>query len=74
MRSQRNFDDDDPEDNTQTCPYCGNVMFNKDGLWICPYCGNVMFNEDRLWICPSYGGNVDPDKNGWDPDYYEPED
>lgn len=41
------FDDDDPEDDTRTCPFCGDVMFNEDGLFICPSCG----------------GDVDPDED-----------
>lgn len=28
----------------------------------CPYCGGVMFDEDGLWICSSCGGDADPDE------------
>lgn len=32
--------DDDPEDETRTCPFCGDMMFyEEEGLWICVGCG-----------------------------------
>lgn len=43
-------------------PIIGEDMDDEDDSHTCPFCGDMMFNEDGLWICSACGCDVDPDE------------